>query len=205
MDTGQLVEQKVNEARRLLKEIERGGVAVPVAFWAKTGDGKWHLYIASPAVDALGLAAAYRAVFEALDRLLKPTTITPADVKLLRSSDPMAQDALEIQRRHQGPGPIGYSGYRLGETPIDLAYIYPPSPYDLTPSDVLARVVALMMQRQPGQPVPPSRVTLRDSSTRQGLPKGFEMNSGGQMVIKFLEVPGGQELTIPASDVIGID
>ena len=50
-----LVEQKIDDGRRLLKELERDGFDVTVALWARRGEEKkWRLYIASKEVETAG-------------------------------------------------------------------------------------------------------------------------------------------------------
>jgi hypothetical protein len=207
MDKDPLVELKVNDGRRLLKELEREGFDVTVAFWARTGeDGKWKLYVASKVAETNGLAGAYRVVYAALQRLLDPS-IAPADLKVIRTNDPMARDVLAARANHihLGAEPVGYAGQRLGDVPVDGAYIYPPPPYHLTPPDAMARAASLMIARQSGQTIRPTRVQLRDGSTRQVIPVGWEADAAGSVVMKFADASTGQQFAIPIQEVVGID
>lgn len=200
-----LAEQKVSGGRRLLKDLDRDGFDVTVALWVKPGeDGKWRLYVASKDADSAGLAAAYRQVYAALQH--QPTApLSPSEVKVIGANDPISRDAVQARDRHAGAGPVVFEGWRLGDTPVDGAYIYPPPPYHLTPADAVARAVSLMTGRRPGQRVRPSSVTLRDGSTREAIPVGVQLDSSGTMVLRFVDVTNGQELTTPAAEVVGID
>jgi len=199
-----LLERKINDGRRLLRELDREGFEVAVALWASTGEkGKWRLYIASKESEAAGFAA-YRRVFAALHRLPSPL-LTSDEVKVIRASDPFARDALKERGQHTGPDPIAYEGWRLGDTSVGGAYIYPPPPYHLTPADAVARAVSLMTGTQPGQVTNHSLVTFRDGSTKHAIPIGVQVDDGGLLVIKFVDVANGQKMTVPASEVIGID
>jgi hypothetical protein len=61
MDTDTLVENLINDGRKLVEELPQRGFDVAAAFWLKPcEDGKWYFYIVSEAVDAEGLAKAYR-------------------------------------------------------------------------------------------------------------------------------------------------
>ena len=205
MDKEPLVEQKVQDGRRLLMELEREGFDVTVAFWARTGENnKWRLYIASKAADTIGLAGAYRVVNGALQHLLNPS-VTTSDIKVIRVSDPMAVDALATRARHTGAEVIGYSGPRLGDTPVDQAYIYPPPPYHLTPPDAMARAASLMIARQSGLPIRPALVQLRDGSTRRAIPLGWETDVAGSVIMKFADANTGHQVAIPIQEIVGLD
>lgn len=202
MDTETLVEQRIDDGRRLIKELERGGFDVKVALWAKTGEeGKWRLYLASKAVEATGLASAYQAVYEALDRI-QVALLSSSDIRVIAADAPVAQDAVDARRQSASPGPTVYSGWLLGDTPMHGAYIYPPSPLRLTPEDAVARMISLV-QRQGA--TRPSLVSLRDGSSFQGVPSGLEISSGGPRNRRFFDVATNQTRTLQAEEVVGID
>jgi hypothetical protein len=127
MVTELLVESQIEDGRRFVEQLVRDGFEVTVAFWVKTSEeGSWHLFIASPSVDAEKPSGAYRKVYASLSKI-PDIGISPSDIKLISSTNPIAQDALEM-RGDRYPGRIStlYQGKRLGGLSIREAYIYPP-------------------------------------------------------------------------------
>jgi heme/copper-type cytochrome/quinol oxidase subunit 2 len=100
---------------------------------------------------------------------------------------------------------VSYAGQRLGDVPVDGAYVYPPPPYHLTPPDAMARAASLMIARQSGQTIRPALVQLRDGSTRQVIPVGWEADAAGSVIMKFADASTGQQFAIPIQEVVGID
>ncbi len=49
----------------------------------------------------------------------------PFRVKLIETSDPLAQAALEIHRRYPGHKPIRYQDLMFGGTSVEELYLYP--------------------------------------------------------------------------------
>lgn len=130
MDQNPLVNEQRDAGERVAEACLAAGVDVTAAFWAKPSeDGHWCFYLASRSVDERGIAAAYRAVLEAI-RGMEPTAEmdTLADLKLIGVLNPIARDVLEIQRRFPAPLATHYRGSRLGNLAIEEAYLYRPSP-----------------------------------------------------------------------------
>lgn len=70
MDQAALVEDRIEDGRRLYSRLSRRGFDVKVAGWIKPlEEGRWLLYIASRQVDAVGVAQAYASVQGALERM----------------------------------------------------------------------------------------------------------------------------------------
>jgi hypothetical protein len=59
--------------------------------------------------------------------------LDPFEVKLIPSSDPLAQAALEILQRFPGQTAIRFGGRNFGGMSVDGVYIYPVSVTALTP------------------------------------------------------------------------
>jgi len=202
MDTATLVEEMIDDGRRLLMELERDHFEVMVAFWAKRGEpGRWQLRIASKAVDASGAMPFHQVVREALRRLPDPM-ITSEEVRLIGANDPMAKDALAIRQRQAGTRPIRYDGRRLGNTVIDDAYIYPLPPIRMTPEDAIARMVSLVQRHGVTRP---SVVSLRDGSSFQAIAAGLDLTTGGPMNLRFIDTASNQPRVFTAQEVVGID
>jgi hypothetical protein len=122
MDTATLVDERIDEGKRLLDQLRGSGFDVAVAFWALTSwDGLWFLYIASPLVDTAGLAEAYRKVLGELSRS-QVRWVSSSDIKLIGSANPIALDAIA----YQGDAlRTRYEGRKLGSLIVEEAYIYP--------------------------------------------------------------------------------
>lgn len=134
-----LVREQIEGGQELITELAANGFDVTVAFWAKESDsGLWSLFLASPAIDQIGLAKAYQTVHTAVRRM-PDRRIDPFEIKLVRASEPIAHDALRVmtpvapdsQFAVQPPPyyrtPTYYNGASLGGIGIDGAYIYPPT------------------------------------------------------------------------------
>ena len=122
MDTATLVNEQIDEGKRFVDHLRKNGFDVVVAFWVLTSEeGLWFLYIASPVVDADGLAAAYRRVYSELSRS-QVRWISRSDIKLIGRQSPLALDAIAYQGDTL---PTRYGGRKLGNMIVEEAYIYP--------------------------------------------------------------------------------
>jgi hypothetical protein len=139
MDQDAMVSEQTESGKRLIEALAAAGFDVRVAFWAKpTDDGKWFLYLASPAVDEKGPAAAYRFVFD-VQRQIPDLWIDALEVKVIGLNDSLAQAALAVlkstvpanpfaaRNSNPYPGLTRFGGSVLGGASIDGAYIYPPA------------------------------------------------------------------------------
>jgi hypothetical protein len=139
MDQNTVVTEQLDAGERLIQELRNSGLASTAAFWAKPNEEvRWFLYLASPVVDSQGLAAAYRAVHDAIRRLHSPW-IDPFDVRVISPGDPMARHAEALTRPVAASGPFAvpnpkpypgrtrFGGDTLGGVSVDGAIIYPPS------------------------------------------------------------------------------
>lgn len=126
MDQATLVGNQIDDGSRLIEQLRRDNFDIAAAFWVKTADdGQWFLYIASDAVDKLGLSAAYRTVLGTIRRM-PDLWFDRFDVKLISPTKPMARDAVKIQKEHPKTIPIRYRGHQLGKASVEDAFIYPP-------------------------------------------------------------------------------
>lgn len=126
MDSVTLVENQIDDGRRLLDRLDWAGVPVVASGWAKvTDDDRWSLYIATPLVDEKGLVAAYREVYRVL-RSLGGVWVSDSEVKLVGERHPVAVDLVALVQKY--PGPLATNSRRplLGGVPVDEVYVYPP-------------------------------------------------------------------------------
>ncbi|MGA2705195.1 MAG: hypothetical protein ABSH35_29405 [Isosphaeraceae bacterium] len=134
MDTYTLVENRIDDGRKLIYLLTQTGFPLTAVCWVKTSEeGDWYLYIASNAVDQKGLASAYREVYGVLTTI-SGTSISVSDVKLVGINNPITKDILEIRERYPGRLPTVSRRRQLGSVAVDEVYVYPlePSPEVLT-------------------------------------------------------------------------
>jgi hypothetical protein len=124
MDTELLVEEMIDDGRMLVAELIKEGFDVTVAFWVKTDEGLWYLYIGSTSVESGRVGDAYIVAYDCLTRIPRPS-ISLSDIKLVPATNPIAQAATEIRDRYADRTPTRYHGKQLGRMAIEEAYIYP--------------------------------------------------------------------------------
>jgi hypothetical protein len=126
MDTELLVENQIDDGRRLVEQAVSDGMEVSAAFWVKTSEeGLWHLYIASPLVNEVRLGEAYRQVYASLGKILE-SSVSPSDITLVNDRNPIARDIIAVRDRSPARVATRYGGKRIGSVSIVEAYIYPP-------------------------------------------------------------------------------
>lgn len=128
MDTNTLVNELVEDGKKIVEQLPRDGFEVTAAFWLKAAeDGEWYFYIASPVAEAERLSDAYRKLYSIIRRMPEPHWIDPLEVKLIGSSNPIAKDVLDIHKRFGGLNvcPIRWGGKELGNVRVEEALVYP--------------------------------------------------------------------------------
>ncbi|MBY0526263.1 MAG: hypothetical protein K2R98_22915 [Gemmataceae bacterium] len=125
MDTDLLVDDRIEDGEKLIRQLIRDQFEVGVAFWVKVNeDGLWYLYIASSSVDAMKMGEALHKVYAALNKI-PACSITPMDITLLTSTDPITQTAIALRDRHPSREPKRHRGLRLGNLATEELCIYP--------------------------------------------------------------------------------
>ncbi len=121
----------------LVEQIEAGAdfirdfndyVPVSVACWViPTESDNVFLYIASDDIDDSNIDVAYGEVLRRLNGK-KSQWLDPFQIKLVNTSEPIAQDAIKIRDRRPVPSVTHYGtgGSSIGGVSIDGASIYPP-------------------------------------------------------------------------------
>ena len=103
MDSNPLVDELVEDGRKLIEGLRHDGFPVSAAGWLQESDGgQWFLYLASPEVGAKGIMAAYRAL-NATYRRMGPLWVSPFEIKLVGTDDPVAKAVEDLNRRFPGP------------------------------------------------------------------------------------------------------
>lgn len=126
MDQGSLVREETDAGLDLIRRLDPS-FPVKVAFWARDREeGPWYLYIASDRIDDRSLDAAYAEVLRLAEALASPD-LDAFRVKLIPTSDPLAQAALEIHRRYPRAIATRFNGKSFGALGVDGVYLYPAS------------------------------------------------------------------------------
>jgi hypothetical protein len=126
MDQGPLVGEETDAGAELIRQFDKF-IPIKSAFWVKGSDeGRWYLYIASDHFDDKNLDDAYGEVLRLAGRMAS-AYLDPFQVKLIASSDPLAEAVSNIHQRYPGNSATRFGGQNLGGMSVEGAYIYPPS------------------------------------------------------------------------------
>jgi hypothetical protein len=132
-----LVELQITEGQRLIDRLIRAGVDVTAAAWVKESDsGDWYLYLVTPIVAADGATRpAYRRVNNVIREMQEEGFgMDPFEKKVVGPHNAIAKDIMANRGGRPGGPPTPFRGSRLGDLPVEEAYIYPPSP---TPEEIV--------------------------------------------------------------------
>jgi hypothetical protein len=126
MDFVPLVEDQIEDGRRLIDQILAEGFEIIAASWIwDSEDGQRYLFLASPVVDHEGAIEAYRRVHEVMGQMPQPFSLHLLDVRVIEKADPITKDLVAFRARYPGRGAAWFRGNRLGELEIGGAYVYP--------------------------------------------------------------------------------
>jgi hypothetical protein len=126
MDQRPLVNEETVAGEELVRRLDKF-TPVQAAFWIKESEeGPWYLYIASDQIDDGNLRAAYGEVLRLAGEMANPD-LDPFQVKLISTSDPLAQAVLNIHRRYPGRMATRFGGKNFGGMSVEGGYIYPAS------------------------------------------------------------------------------
>jgi hypothetical protein len=132
MDQGSLVIEETDAGEELVRRLDRS-FPVKVAFWVKDSEGgPWYLHVASDQVHDKNIDAAYGEVLRLAGEMASPY-LDAFQVKLIPTGDPLAQAALEINRRFPGRMATRFGGRSFGGMGVDGVYIYPAAVTSTTP------------------------------------------------------------------------
>ena len=190
MDQSTLVEDQIADGRRFVERFAADGNLVHAAFWVKTAEeGMWYLYVATDVVERDGPAAAYRAVHASL-RKLSDSWVASSEIKVVSPGNPIVKDILAIMARHPGRLATRYGSKTLGSMTVEQVYIYPSHVFTFTQANPMTtedvgREIIRLMNRGPNI-LQPSRVTLKDGTTFNGVPLSFQYDSQNAVIVSFI-------------------
>jgi hypothetical protein len=125
VDTEVLVENRIVDGQKLIRELVQSGFDVTVAFWVRLGDSEvWILYISSKSVSPERLGEAYGPLYTCLSRI-PDASMGLSEIHVIPVSDFTAKAAIALRDRNQKREPARYEGKRLGNLDIEEAWIYP--------------------------------------------------------------------------------
>ncbi|MBI1916221.1 MAG: hypothetical protein HYS12_16025 [Planctomycetes bacterium] len=131
MDQIPLVNEQIEDGKRLLERLVQEGVTVSAACWLKESEpSRWEFYIVSSLVGARNdKRPSYRRVRTLIQQMPQPFWVDFFDVRLERPGSPISKALQERIRSSNGRLPIRLASGSLGGLcglEIDGGYLYPP-------------------------------------------------------------------------------
>ena len=126
MDQKYLVDSQIDEGLGIAKALVVDSVDLIAAFWAYSEEfGRWTLYLVANAADEEAWVDIYRKLGDTMPKD-EDSWVSLLDISVVREKEPLAQLALDIQKKH--PGPLATRSRRksLGDLGVDEVYVYPP-------------------------------------------------------------------------------
>ena len=209
MDQSTLVEDRIDDGRRFVERFAADGNPVHAAFWVETAEERiWFLYVVTDLVDRVGPAIAYRAVNSSLQKLGE-LWLSSSEIKVVGPSNPVARDVLAIMARYPGRLSTRFGGKTLGSMAVEQTYIYPPQIFTLAHADPMTaedigRELLRLMNRGPGI-LQPSRVTLKDGATFNGVPFSLQFGSQKALVVQFIADGEAAPRVVRLDEIASID
>ncbi len=132
MGQASLVIEEADAGAELVRRLNNYA-PVKAAFWVKESEeGRWYLYISSDQINDSNLGLVYGEVLRLADQMANPY-LDPFEVKLIPSSDPLAQAAIGIQRLYPRNIATRMGGQNFGGIGVEGVYLYPASVTSRTP------------------------------------------------------------------------
>jgi hypothetical protein len=126
MDQTALVDEQIEDGKRLLERLAEAGFAVTAAGWVKESErDRWYLYLVSPLVEEQGIRTAYGRIHPLVRQMPQPFEVGPFDVKAVGPREPMAEAILDLHRRQRGRSPLRYGSFPFAHLNIEGVYLYP--------------------------------------------------------------------------------
>jgi hypothetical protein len=135
--------------------------------------------------------------------------LSSSEIKVVGPSNPIARDVLAIMVRHPGRLSTRFGGRTLGSMAVEQTYIYPPQVFTLTQANPMtaediSREILRLMNRGPGV-LQPSRVTLKDGITFNGVPISLQFGSEKALVVQFIADGEAAPRVVRLNEIAAID
>jgi hypothetical protein len=142
--------------------------------------------VATDLYERDGPAATYRAINASL-RKLGTSSLSGSEIKVISPSNPIAKDVLAMMARRPVRPATGSA--TLGGVAVEKSLFYPPRVFTFTQANPMTteetgQEILRLMNRGPGI-LQPSRVTLKDGTTFNGVPFALELGTQRAMVVRF--------------------
>jgi hypothetical protein len=125
MDTEVLVENRIIDGQKFIRELIRAGFDVTVAFWVRPSQSEtWILYLASKSYLEKARESA-KMLYDCLNKVPNASLGGLSEIRIVPVSDPIAKAAMALRDRNQKRTPARYEGQRLDGLEIEEAWIYP--------------------------------------------------------------------------------
>ena len=133
MDTITLVDNLIDDGRRLINRLGQENIPLIMACWVKpVEEDRWSLYIGTSLLDQKGAARAYREVYRVL-RTLRNPWVTDSDIRLVGEGDPITKEVLDITKRYPVRLPTRSRRPQLGNLAVEETYVYPVTEHEEKP------------------------------------------------------------------------
>ncbi len=197
-----LVEEVIEEGRRLIERIADEALTVVVAAWIKKLELRtWAIYIGASSASLDIKKESGRIVLRALARIVDPT-ISLFYIDLIEASDPVVDALLALRDRYPTMVARKLKTKRaIGHLDTRGLYLYPPN-FTLTdPNEVVHSVLRLLDRSGSAAP---SVVTFKDGSRIHAVPVGIRLNTPEGARIDWHDVVTSQDRSVSARDVVSI-
>ena len=125
MDKTILVENDIQEGKRVIEALDNANFQVEAAMWFYLADSEeWRLLIASPFVENNGPKEAYRFIQRVMVQLSPPLEISLKDISVLSPKHRLIGTIRMAIRTGDGISGIRFTGNVVNNTLIEDAYIY---------------------------------------------------------------------------------
>ncbi len=202
MDHEILVEETIEEGRRLIERIAEEDLPIVVAAWIKKREHRlWKIHIGACSPRLKDANEAGRITLRALAKMTDPTIVL-IDIDLTEASDPVAVDLLALRDRYPRMVATKLKTRRkIGNRETRGLYIYPPN-FEMTPPGEIVHSVLRLLDRTGS--ASPSVVTFKDGSTIHAVPVGIHLDTPEGARIDWRDVVTNQERSVAAIEVVSI-
>ena len=202
MDHEILVEEVIEEGRRLIERISEEPLPIEVAAWIKQRESRvWTIHIgaSSPRLKDAGESA--RVVLRALAKMTDPS-ICLIDIELRDMSNIVPADLLKIRDRYPSMVATKLKTKRkIGNIETRGLYLYPANFELPSPNEIVHSVLQLLDRRGSASP---SLVTFKDGSKIHAVPVGIRLNTPEGARIDWQDVVTSRERSVAADEVVSI-
>jgi len=125
MDKTALVEQNINEGKKIVEALDKEGLFFPIAMWYFLPNNKeWRLYFGKDDLSQTGAREYYKQIQKVLNKISPKPDITVNDVTLIGMDSGLAKLIKTAIRTGKGISGVRFTGNVINGQLIDDVYIY---------------------------------------------------------------------------------